>query len=324
MKKCPNCGALMEADVNFCTKCGTDLRNINNTQVNESELKPNVNPPITPEKKEPEHMKQSTTPNDRQSVSEQTSQTESQFAQPRITPQPPQYNSQPTYSNQGQTNNQYQTSNSARKEKFNNYWQWCVASWKRPFSELTGESWYGWVTILAEDIVLVLGIYFGMKAVANRYGASTFGLGDTVSGIAFNSTIALLFFSVLFEVIVIGGYYAAYRFIYGHGKNLLEFVNSGVHSSNLNLILTVLTFIIMLLGSSNGSMSALLFLLIIANFFMGFQVTTLGENLKPVRDKMYGYIISFFIIIIALIILFSLIYSSAYDSLMNQLFSAFS
>lgn len=324
MKKCPNCGALMEADVNFCTKCGTDLRNINNTQANKSELKPNVNPPIIPEKNESEHMKQSATPNEQQSISDQASQTESQFAEPRITPQPPQYNSQPTYSNQGQTNNQYQTSNSERKEKFNNYWQWCVASWKRPFSELTGESWYGWVTILAEDIVLVLGIYFGMKAVANSYGASAFGLGDTVSGIAFNATIALLFFSVLFEVIVIGGYYAAYRFIYGHGKNLLEFVNSGVHSSNLNLILTVLTFIIMLLGSSNGSMAGLLFLLIIANFFMGFQVTTLGENLKPVRDKMYGYIISFFIIIIALIILFSLIYSSAYDSLMNQLFSAFS
>ena len=46
MKKCPNCGALMEADVNFCTKCGTDLRNINNTQANKSELKPNVNQPI--------------------------------------------------------------------------------------------------------------------------------------------------------------------------------------------------------------------------------------------------------------------------------------
>ncbi|RMC55625.1 zinc ribbon domain-containing protein [Lactobacillus sp. ESL0261] len=324
MKKCPNCGALMEADVNFCTKCGTDLRNINNAQANKSELKPNVNSPIIPERIEPEHIKQSTTLNDQQSTSERNSQIESQFAQAKATPPKPQNYVQPAVSNQEQANNQYQTSSSARKEKFNNYWQWCVASWKRPFSELTGESWYGWVTILAEDIVLVLGIYFGMKAVANRYGASTFGLGDTVSGIAFNSTIALLFFSVLFEVIVIGGYYAAYRFIYGHGKNLLEFVNSGVHCSNLNLILSVLTFVIMLLGSSNDSMAALLFLLIIANFFMGFQVTTLGENLKPVHDKMYGYIISFFIIIIALIILFSLIYSSAYDSLMNQLFSAFS
>ncbi len=28
MKKCPNCGSEMEADVNFCTVCGTDLRNI--------------------------------------------------------------------------------------------------------------------------------------------------------------------------------------------------------------------------------------------------------------------------------------------------------
>ena len=28
MKKCPNCGSEMEADVNFCTVCGTDLRNV--------------------------------------------------------------------------------------------------------------------------------------------------------------------------------------------------------------------------------------------------------------------------------------------------------
>lgn len=28
MKKCPNCGSEMESDVNFCTVCGTDIRNI--------------------------------------------------------------------------------------------------------------------------------------------------------------------------------------------------------------------------------------------------------------------------------------------------------
>lgn len=28
MKTCPNCGAKMEADVNFCTSCGTDIRNV--------------------------------------------------------------------------------------------------------------------------------------------------------------------------------------------------------------------------------------------------------------------------------------------------------
>ena len=32
MKKCPNCGANMDADVNFCTNCGAKLlkENINN------------------------------------------------------------------------------------------------------------------------------------------------------------------------------------------------------------------------------------------------------------------------------------------------------
>lgn len=31
MKKCPNCGALMKSNVNFCTKCGADLRQIDNS-----------------------------------------------------------------------------------------------------------------------------------------------------------------------------------------------------------------------------------------------------------------------------------------------------
>lgn len=28
MKTWPNCGSKMEADVNFCTKCGIDIRNV--------------------------------------------------------------------------------------------------------------------------------------------------------------------------------------------------------------------------------------------------------------------------------------------------------
>ena len=28
MKKCPKCGAQMSSDTNFCTECGTDLRNV--------------------------------------------------------------------------------------------------------------------------------------------------------------------------------------------------------------------------------------------------------------------------------------------------------
>lgn len=28
MKTCPNCGSKMDVDVNFCTNCGTDIRNV--------------------------------------------------------------------------------------------------------------------------------------------------------------------------------------------------------------------------------------------------------------------------------------------------------
>lgn len=311
MKKCPNCGALMKSDVNFCTKCGTDLRDISNAQINQgslqqvssSQLKPNTAMQDSTQQN-PNHDKQQATYGQanqipRQDFAEQTS------------------------SRQEQTAGQYQDVNAERKEKLHNYWQWCIESWKHPFSDFAGENWYGWATLLAEDIVLVLGIYLGMKSLANRYNVGAFGLGNTVSGIAFNTTIGLLFFSVLFQVIVIGGYYVSYLFIYGKGRKILDFVNCGVRNSNLNLILTVLIFVFMLMGSGNGSLAILLFLISIANLFMGFQVTTLSENLNPVRDKMYGYIISFFIIVIALMILISFIYNSAYNSVLNQLFSSF-
>ena len=40
VKKCPNCGSEMEADVNFCTVCGTDLRNVSAANDQENLYRP--------------------------------------------------------------------------------------------------------------------------------------------------------------------------------------------------------------------------------------------------------------------------------------------
>lgn len=92
MKKCPKCGALMKADVNFCTNCGTDIRKVPVEKINTSNAKNNDN----------------------------TGKTSSKAGQERTQAK----GSLPSV----------------------NYWQWLVQSWKHPFGQQNGESWYGWVT----------------------------------------------------------------------------------------------------------------------------------------------------------------------------------
>ncbi|WEV37138.1 zinc ribbon domain-containing protein [Lactobacillus sp. ESL0677] len=43
MKKCPNCGALMNADVNFCTNCGADIRQVAQKQINRADIQAEIN-----------------------------------------------------------------------------------------------------------------------------------------------------------------------------------------------------------------------------------------------------------------------------------------
>lgn len=57
---------------------------------------------------------------------------------------------------------------------------------------------------------------------------------------------------------------------------------------------------------------------------MGFQVSALGDNKEPIRDKMYGYLISFGVIVVALIILFSILYESIGQAILNDLMKVLS
>ena len=52
MKKCPNCGASMDADVNFCTNCGTKLieENINTSVEKTTRVEPVFQTPAQPQR----------------------------------------------------------------------------------------------------------------------------------------------------------------------------------------------------------------------------------------------------------------------------------
>lgn len=283
MKKCPNCGALMQSNVNFCTKCGTDLRQVNNSPKEDNR------------KKQVRHA-------DSQTGGEQQAQQSSE------------QNGQETNFQQTVPPVKAQTANQGNA-LVQNYWQWCVNSWKYPFSDTVSENWYGLVTILIDDLLIILGFYFCLKSLANGYN-----VGGIVSSFAFSGVISLLLFSLLFEAIIIGGYYAGHCFIYGKTEGLLAFINRGVHASNLNLIFSLLVFIFLIMGSNNGSFVSVLLFLIFAIFLMGFQVIALGDNKEPIRDKMYGYLVSFVIIMVALILLFLILYDSISQAILNDLF----
>lgn len=294
MKKCPNCGALMKSNVNFCTKCGADLRQIDNSP-QEAIAKSEDSHQIKSQPNSGENYKQNQAkPNAANNEQAQ----ENQFQQA------------PTSANT-------QEANSERPNNvIQNYWQWCVDSWQHPFSALIGESWYGWATILLDDLLIILGFYFCLKSIANGYG-----VGRIVSGFAFSGVISLLLFTLLFEAIIIGGYYAGHYFIYGKTDGLIAFVNRGVHASNLNVILSLLVFVILVMGPNNGAFVSVVLFIIFSLFYMGFQVTALGEDRQPIRDKMYGYIISYLIILVAIVIFFTILYNSLYQSILSQIFS---
>lgn len=294
MKKCPNCGALMKSNVNFCTKCGVDLRQIDNSP-QEATAKSEDSHQIKGQSNSGENSEQNQA---KPNVVNNEQVQESQFQQA-----PTSTNTQEA--NSGSSNNVIQ-----------NYWQWCVDSWQHPFSEMTGESWYGWATILLDNLLIILGFYFCLKSLANGYG-----VGRIVSGFAFSGVVSLLLFALLFEAIIIGGYYVGHYFIYGKTDGLIAFVNRGVHASNLNVILSLLVFVNLVMGPSNGPFVSVVLFVIFSLFYMGFQVTALGENRQPIRDKMYGYLISYLVIIVATAILFSILYNSMYQSILNQIFS---
>lgn len=329
MKKCPNCGALMNSNVNFCTKCGTDLRNVSNVQANSSTTgngatfqakapenvqaddKDNFNK-TNSQKMPHDEINQAQSSLDQAQIDQTSAQNQTQTNWAQYRQAQESQTEQPLQSNSVQTTNV----NSQSKAQFQNYWQWCVSSWKHPFSETGAENWYGWVTLLIDDLFIILGIYFWMKSAISGYAFS-----NALSGIAFNSVLGLLLFSIVFEAIVIGGNYIAQLFIYGKGEKILNFVNRGVHASNLNLLLSLLTFIFLVLGSNNGSLAVIFIFFIVIIFFMGFQAITLGDSRVPIRDKMYGYLIAFAIIFVGLMILSSILYNTTYQAILNQLFA---
>lgn len=263
----PKVDVKLEADVNFCTNCGTDIRNV------QVEVK--------------------------QPVQEAA-----------------QENAMPTRKSQRVNSNQDQSQNASLGQDFaqsmrtfdvHNMWEWFVNSWKHPFAEQNADKWYGWITLLAEDILVGLGLFFG----AQRATSSVLGsdIASSTSNFTFGMAIELIFFLLVAQVAWIGSAYLAYKVIYNKNKDFLQLTNHIVQTSNLSVIFIVIFLIFMILAGPSGVVMASLMLWLSAIFFgMVLTVVVLGDP-NPVHDNFYGYLLFIVLQAITGVIIFMLISS---------------
>ena len=305
MKTCPNCGSKMDVDVNFCTNCGTDIRNVPvDSTMSSQEVKPEpeVQPeqPVMQTRREQKSANQSETNNSVQNNSVQPDQP----AQQTSNIQQPAFDSE------------------AVKAHAANMWQWFVTSWKHPFADQSGEKWYGWVTLLVENILLVLGLYICV----NKYSQSQLGdseMGQAAQSIVTNFSTSLLFELFLYLILVIAAMiaaaYYAHKFVYGATENLFDFINRIVSCSNLSAIFYVISFICLIIGSEDMIKIGLpLASIAMVIFSLATYTVVVGDPTPAVKDKFYGLLI---VVIIQLIVMYVLgkIFGSAVYNQIQQL-----
>ncbi len=129
-------------------------------------------------------------------------------------------------------------------------WQWFVNSWKHPFSDQQSERWYGWITLIVEDLLIGLGLFIGEQRAA---GAADSMLGGTnimnsSAGFTFGTAIEVAFFLALTEAAWILAAYLAYKVIYGKSRDFLDLTNHVVQTVICQLFYVVYFVFMLLMG----------------------------------------------------------------------------
>lgn len=278
MKTCPNCGSKMDPNVNFCTNCGSDMRNV---PLDEQHTQPNAPQATQPQITQPQV--QETVP------TEPVQQT--QAAQSTMPSRQEMKNNQETVASQGNPN-AGQTMAAASKFDAHNMWQWFVESWTHPFQTRTNVSWYGWVTVLVENILLILGLYIAInKAVGDASG----DYASEAQAIIANFSTSVLFELFLFIIIILAAMFTAVffirKFVYNINENFFDVVNRIVSCGNLSTIFYLLTFVCLLIGS-NDMLKFAMYLIsgaMLIIFLACYTMVVADPN--PVNDKFYGLLI---------------------------------
>lgn len=306
MKTCPNCGSKMDVDVNFCTNCGTDIRNVPvDSTMNSQEVKPEPEvQPVMQTRREQKSANRSEINNSVQNNSVQPDQP----AQQTSNIQQPAFDSE------------------AVKAHAANMWQWFVTSWKHPFADQSGEKWYGWVTLLVENILLVLGLYICV----NKYSQIQLGnseMGQAAQSIVTNFSTSLLFELFLYLILVIAAMiaaaYYAHKFVYGATENLFDFINRIVSCSNLSAIFYVISFICLIIGSEDMIKIGLpLASIAMVIFSLATYTVVVGDPTPAVKDKFYGLLIVVIIQVIVMYVLGKIFGNAVYNQIQQLIHSS--
>lgn len=210
MKECPNCHAEMGANVNFCTNCGTDLR-----QVAVSEEKP---APAAPEPK--------AAPVQEAEVKAE-GQADSQAS--------------------GQAKNVL--SSGQAKNVLSTYWQWLLHAWKKPAEAVAAEKWYGLTTLILEDLLFILAGLTGMNKLASSLITRYPYFSSVITELKSSFSSYVMISVVLGQVVVLAiNYFAMKRFAKSE-FDFLGYLNRYAHLSAYSLILNVLFWLFALTGS---------------------------------------------------------------------------
>lgn len=316
MKTCPNCGSKMDVDVNFCTNCGADIRNVPEDAVAQPQEEPKAEQPVQQTRREQRVANQQVNSSEQQAPTQPVQPTQQQT-------QPAQ---QPVQQNANTRSQQSAFDSEAVKAHAANMWQWFVSSWKHPFADQQGEKWYGWVTLLVENVLLVLGLYICV----NKYSQDQLGnsdIGQAAQTVVSNFSTSLLFELFLYLVLVIVAMiavaYYAHKFIYGSTENLFNFVNRIVSCSNISAILYVVSFVCLIIGSEDMLKIGLpLAGIAMTLFSLAVYAVVVGDSAPAVQDKFYGLLIVVVVQVVVMYVLGKIFGSAVYNQIQQLIHSS--
>lgn len=278
----------MEADVNFCTSCGTDLRNVpvDGTQRTQDpapqEQKP-VEKPV--EKVEQEQVQQPV---------EAPQQTRSQQAQ------------RPSAASETMN----KMGNAIKNIDRENLAKWFTTSWKEPSADVEGEKWYGIVTLLLEMIVFAWTLGSGMKnTIYQQFRGTTIpeSAQKSVNQMIHGITLDVFLLVLIGGAGIVVGSYLAYRFVYGKAPEFFTYVNRLVHLSNINVFLVLALGLIALtnLKDMTTLYAALANITLLLFLFAG--ASLLKDNEPRQKDYFYGIILYLVIVLVVAFIAYSIV-----------------
>ncbi len=270
MKECPNCHAEMGANVNFCTNCGTDLR-----QVAVSEEKP---APAAPEPK--------AAPVQEAEVKAESQADSQASGQVKNVP------------SSGQVKNVL--SSGQAKNVLSTYWQWLLHAWKKPAEAVGAEKWYGLTTLILEDLLFILAGLTGMNKLASSLITKYPYFSSIITELKSSFSSYIMIGVVLGQVVVLAiNYFAMKRFAKSE-FDFLGYLNRYAHLSAYSLILNVLFWLFALTGSLVLQEIALGMTAVVG--FLALIYVLLEEKAEKIDQMQFALVISIIVLIIVMIV----------------------